>query len=94
MGEFEVMHQTGASFSHWVACSVIKPGRSFLRRMIELLKGVCELHYRVRLNAGFRFDLKCFLPIWNGLASLQPIVLGVAVWGTVQYRASVIMQLW
>ncbi len=49
--------------------SVIKPGRSFLRRMIELSKCVHELHYKVSLNAGFRSDLRwwsCFLPIWNG----------------------------
>ncbi len=51
------------------ACCAIRPGRSFLRRMIELSKCVRELHHRVRLNAGFRSDLRwwgCFLPIWNG----------------------------
>ena len=51
------------------ACCVIKQGRSFLRRMIELSRGVRELHHRVRLNAGFRSDLQwwnCFLPLWNG----------------------------
>ena len=40
------------------ACCVIKPGSSFLRQMIELSKGVHELHHRIRLNAGFRSDLK------------------------------------
>ena len=40
------------------ACRVIKPGRSFLRRMIDLSAGVRALHHRVRLNAGFRSDLK------------------------------------
>ena len=51
------------------ACSMVKPGRSFLRRMIDLSRGVRELHYKVCLNAGFRSDLKwwsCFLPVWNG----------------------------
>ena len=51
------------------ACCVIKQGRSFLRRMIELSRGVRELHHRVRLNAGFHSDLQwwnCFLPFWNG----------------------------
>ena len=46
------------------ACCVIKQGRSFLRRMIELSKSVRELHHKVRLNAGFRSDLRwwaCFL---------------------------------
>ena len=47
------------------ACCVVRPGRSFLRRMIELSKGVRELHHKVRLNRGFRSDLRwwaCFLP--------------------------------
>ena len=62
------------------ACCVIKPGRSFLRRMIELSKGVRELHHRIRLNAGFRSDLKwwsSFLPIWNGSCPLSSITLEV-----------------
>ena len=53
-----------------------KLGRSFLRRMIELSKGVHELHYRVRLNAGFRSDLKWwgrFLPIWIGLCPMASL---------------------
>ena len=55
------------------ACCVIRPGRSFLRRMIELSKRVKKLHHKVRLNVGFRSDLswwKCFLPIWNGSCSM------------------------
>ena len=63
------------------ACCVIKPGRSFLRRMIELSKGVRELHYRVRLNASFRSDLQwwgCFLPIWNGSCPLTSLCQGTA----------------
>ena len=51
------------------ACCLIKQGQSFLRRMIELSRGVRELHHRVHLNAGFRSDLQwwnCFLPFWNG----------------------------
>jgi len=48
------------------AFRTIKPDRSLLHWMIELSKGVRELHYRMRLNSGFRSDLKwwsCFLPI-------------------------------
>ena len=62
------------------ACCVIKSGRSFLRRMIELSKGVCELHHRIHLNTGFRSDLRWwsfFLPIWNGSCPLSSISLGV-----------------
>ncbi len=43
------------------ACLVIKPGRSFLRQMIDLSAGARALHHRVRQNAGFRSDLKW----WN-----------------------------
>ena len=56
------------------ACCVVKPGRSFLRRMIELSKSVRLMHHTVRLNAGFRSDLKwwaCFLPVWNGSCPIQ-----------------------
>ncbi len=58
------------------ACCAIRPGRSFLRRMIELSKCVKELHHRVRLNAAFRSDLKwwgCFLPIWNGTCPMESL---------------------
>ena len=61
------------------ACCVIKQGRPFLRRMIELSRGVRELHHMVRLNVGFRSDLRwwaCFLPIWNGLCQLSSVVPG------------------
>ena len=61
------------------ACCVVKPGRSFLRRMIDLSKGVRELHHRVRLNRGFRSDLRwwtCFLPAWNGKSMMAGVVKG------------------
>ena len=35
------------------ACCVVRPGRIFLQRMIELSAGVKQLHYRVQLNKGF-----------------------------------------
>ena len=59
------------------ACCVIRPGRSFLRRMIDLSRGVRALHHRVRLNAGFRSDLiwwGCFLPVWNGSGLMYSVV--------------------
>ena len=55
------------------ACCVVRPGRSFLRRMIKLSRRVKELHHKVCLNAGFRSDLSwwgCFLPIWNGSCAM------------------------
>ncbi len=60
------------------ACCVIRPGRAFLRRMIDLSKRVKELHHKVRLNAAFRSDLRwwgCFLPIWNGACSMAGAAL-------------------
>ncbi len=60
------------------ACYVVKPGRSFLRRMIELSRFVRKLHHRVCLNAGFRSDLKwwaCFMPVWNGSCPVSSIPL-------------------
>lgn len=59
------------------ACCVVKPGRSFLRRMINLSTTVREQHYRIRLNKGFRSDLQwwlCFLPSWNGVGLFSGVI--------------------
>ena len=61
------------------AFCVVKPGRSFLRRMIELARIAKELHHRVRLNRGFRSDLcwwACSLPVWNGTGMMAGVVKG------------------
>ncbi len=61
------------------ACLVIKPGRSFLRQIFDLSAGARALHHRVRLNAGFRSDLKwwnCFLPVWDGTCPMSSVVKG------------------
>ena len=50
-------------------CRVVKPGRSFLRRVIELLAAVKRDFHYIRLNATFRSDLvwwDTFLEGWNG----------------------------
>ena len=39
------------------ACKVVRPGRTFLRRMIELATVAKELHHHIRLNRGFKSDL-------------------------------------
>ena len=39
-------------------CCIVKPSRSFLRRMIELSSVVKDLHHHIRLNKGFRSDLQ------------------------------------
>lgn len=56
------------------ACKVVKPGRSFLRRMFELLGGIRKAHHQVRLNLSFRSDLvwwDTFLESWNGVSVLR-----------------------
>ncbi len=54
------------------ACKVIRPGRSFLRRMLDLLHATCHPPRGVvpiRLNKGFQSDLAWWLTFteaWNG----------------------------
>ena len=58
------------------ACKVIRPGRSFLRRMIDLLHIPHRPHHHVRLNHQFRADLlwwQTFAAHWNGVATLLPV---------------------
>ena len=60
------------------ACKAVRSGRSFLRRMIDLLKGVRHHPLRlhpIRLNRSFRSDLswwRCFVTGWNGVSFLGP----------------------
>ena len=56
------------------ACKVIKPGRIFLRRLIDLSTTVKSLNHHIDLNSDARADIIWwveFLPTWNGLASFQ-----------------------
>ena len=51
------------------ACKVVPPGRPFLQRMILLTRGVKQSHHHIKLNAGFREDVKMwqkFIDNWNG----------------------------
>lgn len=55
------------------ACKVIKPGRSFLRRLIDLSKRVSDLNHFVRLNVQARSDIEWwfrFASTWNGVSML------------------------
>lgn len=50
------------------ACKVVPPGRTFLRRMIDLSTIPKHLDHWVRLNKNFHSDLlwwDMFLPLWN-----------------------------
>ena len=60
------------------ACKVVCSGRSFLRRMIDLLHSV-PMHplrpHPIRLNREFRSDLawwRLFVSQWNGVSYLPP----------------------
>ena len=58
------------------ACQVIPPGRTFLRRMINLSSTAKELHHHIRLNAGFRSHLQwwaMFLSEWNGVRMMTQL---------------------
>lgn len=55
------------------ACQVIRPGRTFLRRIIDLLRipGATQGHHHIRLNREFRADLQWWITFaehWNGAA--------------------------
>ena len=51
------------------ACSVVVPGRAFLRRLIDLTIGVRAPHFRIRLSREVKADLRVwqtFLSSFNG----------------------------
>ena len=57
------------------AAKVIRPGRTFMRRMIDLLKGRRSACHFIRLNKEFRADLAwwgTFAATWNGRAFFPP----------------------
>ncbi len=60
------------------ACKVVRPGRSFLRRMIDLLHATHRppaSKVPIRLSQGFRADLawwREFTSQWNGTSFLNP----------------------
>ena len=56
------------------AAKVVKPGRMFLRRLIDLSTKVSLLHHHISLNAEARADVQWwidFLPGWNGVDLIQ-----------------------
>ena len=59
------------------AARVVLPGKTFMRRMFELLGTARKSHYRVRLNRAFQSDLAwwdSFLESWNGVSLLRGLV--------------------
>ncbi len=61
------------------ASCVVRPGRTFLRRLIALLSVAKKPHHRIRLNMGFRSDVAwwaTFLPAWNGTGMMRRVCKG------------------
>ena len=59
------------------ACSVVVPGRAFLRRLIDLTIGITKAHHHIRLTRTARADIKLwltFLDNFNGRLFSYPIV--------------------
>lgn len=57
------------------ACKVVRPGRSFMRNMIALLKVGHSPYHHVRINNSFRADIewwKLFTESWNGVCVIPP----------------------
>ena len=79
------------------ACRVVRSGRTFLRRMINLLSVAGELHHHIRLNKSFRADLGWwakFLEEWNGISILNSVSqpcpdfeVASGVWGCGAYSS-------
>ena len=47
------------------ACSVIQPGRAFLRRHVDLTLGVKKANHKIRLNREVKEDLKIWLSFFS-----------------------------
>ena len=59
------------------ASKVVKPGKTFVRRMFELLREARRPHHYLRLNLSFQSDLlwwDCFLSSWNGCRMIPRVL--------------------
>ena len=55
---------------------VVRCGRMFVRRMIDVAKKVKHLHHMVKLNRDFQEDVTwwlTFLPSWNGISMMYDL---------------------
>ena len=58
------------------AAKIVKPGRTFLRRMLDVAHSVKDLNHHVQLKSDFKSDLawwECFLEHWNGLSMMESL---------------------
>ena len=57
------------------AATVVQPGKSFLRRLFELLATTAKVHHHISLRGGARSDIPwwdTFLELWNGVSIIPP----------------------
>ena len=60
------------------ACKVVKSGRMFLRRLIDLSTSVPNLNHHITLNSEARADIQwwnSFLHSWNGIEFIQQDII-------------------
>ena len=56
------------------ACKVVKPGRIFLRRLVDLSTSVSRLSHHITINSEAQADIHWwnqFLSSWNGIEFIQ-----------------------
>ena len=57
-------------------CKVVRPGRMFSRRLIDLSTMVDRMHHHITLNAEARADIQWwvdFLPSWKAISMIPPV---------------------
>ena len=58
------------------AAKIVKPGRTLLRRMLDVAHSVSDLNHPVKLKADFKSDLawwESFLEMWNGHSMMETL---------------------
>ena len=58
------------------ACSVILPGRAFIRRLIDLTIGIVKPYHRIRLTKQVKLDLAVWLKFWEEFNGKSVFVYG------------------
>jgi len=61
------------------ASKVVKPGKTFTRRLIELLAGFRKPYHHIQINKELKADLRwwtTFMTSWNGTAIITPTEQG------------------
>ena len=56
------------------ACKVLRPGKTFLQRVFDLLRVTVKKHHHIHLNKDFQSDSMwwdTFLSVWNGVSMFQ-----------------------